>query len=70
MVLGSPRDKRQAADIRHRPSIHVYNDLSGWVTAFKAMLAHRSQLVWFRWLYLLFSRLMWVNELKELPDHG
>jgi N-acetylglucosaminylphosphatidylinositol deacetylase len=34
-----------------------------WVSGWKAMLRHKSQLVWFRWLYLLFSRLMWLNEL-------
>ncbi|BEI97084.1 hypothetical protein CcaverHIS631_0206730 [Cutaneotrichosporon cavernicola] len=28
-----------------------------------AMRAHQSQLVWFRWLYVSFSRLMWVNQL-------
>ncbi len=29
-----------------------------------AMRAHESQLVWFRWLYVAFSRLMWVNQLN------
>ncbi|KAK0495901.1 putative deacetylase LmbE-like domain-containing protein [Armillaria luteobubalina] len=33
-----------------------------YLTAHRAMRAHRSQLVWFRWLYVLFSRYMWVNE--------
>ncbi|KAF8916471.1 putative deacetylase LmbE-like domain-containing protein, partial [Mucidula mucida] len=37
-----------------------------FVTAHKAMRAHRSQLVWFRWLYVLFSRYMWVNEWQEI----
>jgi N-acetylglucosaminylphosphatidylinositol deacetylase len=37
-----------------------------YTTAFKAMLAHKSQLVWFRWLHLLFSRYMWVNEWTEV----
>lgn len=32
----------------------------------KAMRQHESQLVWFRWLYVLFSRYMWVNEWVEL----
>lgn len=31
------------------------------VAGYRAMLCHWSQLVWFRWLYLLFSRYMWVN---------
>ncbi|KAI0090376.1 putative deacetylase LmbE-like domain-containing protein [Irpex rosettiformis] len=34
--------------------------------ALRAMLQHKSQLVWFRWLYVSFSRYMWVNEWMEL----
>lgn len=37
-----------------------------YVKAIRAMLAHRSQLVWFRWLYVTFSQLMWVNRLIDL----
>ncbi|KAG7448740.1 LmbE-like protein [Guyanagaster necrorhizus] len=33
-----------------------------YLTAHRAMRAHKSQLVWFRRLYVLFSRYMWVNE--------
>lgn len=33
-----------------------------FLIAHRAMRAHWSQLVWFRWLYVLFSRYMWVNE--------
>ncbi|TFK32342.1 LmbE-like protein [Crucibulum laeve] len=36
-----------------------------YLQALKAMFAHKSQLVWFRWLYVLFSRYMWVNEWVE-----
>jgi N-acetylglucosaminylphosphatidylinositol deacetylase len=42
--------------------------LPAYRTAFKAMLAHKSQLVWFRWLYLLFSRYMWINEWTEVKN--
>lgn len=35
-------------------------------TALNAMMQHRSQLVWFRWLYVSFSRYMWVNEWAEV----
>ncbi|CAF2092992.1 unnamed protein product [Rotaria magnacalcarata] len=28
----------------------------------KAMLEHRSQLIWFRYLYLLFSHYIWIND--------
>src|SRR5258708_20136982 len=38
------------------------SNLAGYLTAFRAMWKHRSQLVWFRWLYLIFSRYMWVND--------
>ncbi|KAJ6598487.1 LmbE-like protein [Mycena vulgaris] len=34
--------------------------------ALQAMRAHPSQLEWFRWLYVLFSRYMWVNEWNEV----
>ncbi|KAG6918986.1 hypothetical protein DXG01_010225 [Tephrocybe rancida] len=37
-----------------------------YLTAIQAMRAHASQLVWFRWLYVLFSRYMWVNEWAEV----
>jgi len=35
-------------------------------TALQAMRAHGSQLEWFRWLYVVFSRYMWVNEWVEV----
>jgi hypothetical protein len=44
-------------------TIIVVSSGSAWVQGWMAMLQHRTQLVWFRWLYLFFSRLMWVNEL-------
>uniref|UniRef100_D8QDJ4 N-acetylglucosaminylphosphatidylinositol deacetylase n=1 Tax=Schizophyllum commune (strain H4-8 / FGSC 9210) TaxID=578458 RepID=D8QDJ4_SCHCM len=43
--------------------------ISGWTeykTAVRAMLRHKSQMVWFRWLYVAFSRYMWVNEWFEV----
>ncbi|KAG5647872.1 hypothetical protein DXG03_007796 [Asterophora parasitica] len=40
--------------------------VADYLTALNAMRAHESQLVWFRWLYVLFSRYMWVNEWSEL----
>lgn len=47
-------------DITFVAGIHEY------VTALRAMVQHRSQLVWFRWLYVFFSRYMWVNDLVAL----
>ncbi|KAJ7054071.1 N-acetylglucosaminylphosphatidylinositoldeacety la se [Mycena amicta] len=35
-------------------------------TAVQAMRRHPSQLVWYRWLYVAFSRYMWVNEWEEV----
>ncbi|KAL1658543.1 putative deacetylase LmbE-like domain-containing protein [Schizophyllum commune] len=43
--------------------------ISGWAeykTAVRAMRRHKSQMVWFRWLYVAFSRYMWVNEWFEV----
>ena len=37
----------------------------GYLQAILAMRQHRSQLVWFRYLYLIFSRYMYINEWVE-----
>ncbi|KAL0579240.1 N-acetylglucosaminyl-phosphatidylinositol de-N-acetylase [Marasmius crinis-equi] len=37
-----------------------------YLTALRAMRQHWSQLVWFRWLNVMFSRYMWVNEWVEI----
>jgi len=37
-----------------------------YLTALRAMRQHKSQLVWFRWLNVMFSRYMWVNEWTEV----
>lgn len=34
--------------------------------AFKSMLKHKSQLAWFRWLYLITSRYMLINNFNKL----
>ncbi|KAG0697599.1 putative deacetylase LmbE-like domain-containing protein [Suillus ampliporus] len=36
-----------------------------YLTTARAILAHDSQMVWFRYLYMAFSRYMWVNEWVE-----
>jgi len=38
------------------------SSFGGYAIAFRAMQEHWSQLVWFRWLYILTSRYMWINE--------
>lgn len=40
----------------------VVSGVREYANALSAMLQHRSQLVWFRWLYVSFSRYLWVNE--------
>ena len=37
-----------------------------YLTAARALRQHQSQMIWFRWLYLGFSRYMWVNEWVEI----
>ncbi|KAF7313816.1 hypothetical protein HMN09_00539000 [Mycena chlorophos] len=47
------------------PPVFVSGFREYW-TAVQAMRQHSSQLVWFRWLYVAFSRYMWVNEWQEV----
>lgn len=52
----------------YRNSQHLCRGISLWdsyVFGYRAMLEHRSQLVWFRRLYLIFSVYMTVNILKK-----
>ncbi|TFK49044.1 LmbE-like protein [Heliocybe sulcata] len=44
----------------------VASSMAEYSTALRAMLQHWSQLVWFRWLYVAFSRYMWVNDWVEI----
>ena len=37
-----------------------------YIRGLSAMRQHRSQMVWFRWLNVFFSRYMWVNEWEEV----
>ncbi|KAM6969801.1 N-acetylglucosaminyl-phosphatidylinositol de-N-acetylase [Aplochiton taeniatus] len=41
---------------------------NGYKQAKRAMLSHRSQLLWFRYLYILFSRYMFVNTFHKIPQ--
>ncbi|XP_028278388.1 N-acetylglucosaminyl-phosphatidylinositol de-N-acetylase [Parambassis ranga] len=40
----------------------------GYKQAKAAMLCHRSQLLWFRYLYITFSRYMFVNTFQMIPQ--
>ncbi|ORZ09219.1 putative deacetylase LmbE-like domain-containing protein [Absidia repens] len=46
------------------PNITFVSPPIGYLQAHKAMRQHQSQLVWFRWLYVTFSRYMFINELE------
>ena len=46
------------------PSIFI-SGIPDYLTTVRAILAHKSQMVWFRYLYMIFSRYMWVNEWTE-----
>ena len=47
----------------NKDSIVLVSNPGEWWRGIRAMSRHRSQLVWFRWLYLGSSKLMWINEL-------
>ena len=53
----------KAEDLREAIAVSSW---TGYARAHRAMRQHWSQLVWFRWLYVVFSRYMWVNEWVEL----
>ncbi|XP_056264924.1 N-acetylglucosaminyl-phosphatidylinositol de-N-acetylase isoform X2 [Pseudoliparis swirei] len=40
----------------------------GYRRAKDAMFCHRSQLLWFRYLYIIFSRYMFVNTFQMIPQ--
>ncbi|KAJ8506899.1 hypothetical protein ONZ45_g10640 [Pleurotus djamor] len=52
--------------ITSKDSMTFVSHWRDYFRAISAMRAHQSQLVWFRYLYVTFSRYMWVNEWKEL----
>lgn len=48
------------------PTLRFTSGISSYLITFQAMNQHRSQMVWFRWLYLLFSSYMWQNDWVEI----
>lgn len=44
-------------------NIRLRVDRQKWWQGVQAMRQHKSQLVWFRWLYLAASQMMWANTL-------
>lgn len=43
--------------------------VSSPLPVYRAMCCHRSQLLWFRYLYMCFSRYVTVNTLRRIPIH-
>ncbi|EPQ50152.1 hypothetical protein GLOTRDRAFT_108705 [Gloeophyllum trabeum ATCC 11539] len=46
----------------------VVSSAAEYAVTLRGMLQHWSQMVWFRWLYVGFSRYMWVNEWVEIKS--
>ncbi|TRY79452.1 hypothetical protein TCAL_07558 [Tigriopus californicus] len=44
--------------------------LQDWLTIQKAMASHHSQYVWFRKLYMIFSRYVLINTLDQISGHA
>ncbi|KAH8113798.1 LmbE-like protein [Phellopilus nigrolimitatus] len=61
----TPIVKNFVANCSKKDAVFI-SGFAEYVTALHAMLAHQSQLVWFRWLYVTASRYMWVNEWEEI----
>ncbi|TDL22695.1 LmbE-like protein [Rickenella mellea] len=47
-------------------SISFISGVRDYSRALTAMMRHQSQFVWFRWLYVAFSRYMWLNDWVEI----
>ncbi|CAF0962933.1 unnamed protein product [Didymodactylos carnosus] len=47
---------------KHRPKYCFLLSRRHLLKPYLAMREHRSQLVWFRYLYMLFSRYIWIND--------
>jgi len=64
MISGRVLDNFMQND-RNRPAVFT-SGVREYTTAVRAMREHSSQLVWLRYLYVTFSRYMWVNEWVEV----
>ncbi|ESL11646.1 N-acetylglucosaminyl-phosphatidylinositol-deacetylase [Trypanosoma rangeli SC58] len=53
---------------KQQPLVFLVPPLAS-LTSFFAMRLHRTQLVWFRYLFVAFSSYTYVNELEELKTH-
>jgi N-acetylglucosaminylphosphatidylinositol deacetylase len=64
LSIGLPVRVDDPAPSRNAPVF--VSGIPEYMRALKAMRMHESQLVWFRWLYVSFSRYMWVNHWQEV----
>ncbi|XP_068600288.1 N-acetylglucosaminyl-phosphatidylinositol de-N-acetylase [Brachionichthys hirsutus] len=48
--------------------LRCFSDSRGYWQAKNAMLCHRTQLVWFRYVYVAFSRYMFTNTFQVVPQ--
>lgn len=48
------------------PALRFTAGLPSYLTITRAISQHRSQMVWFRYLYFMFSRYMWINDWVEI----
>ena len=54
---------RETEQDRERAVLCIHYSLAG---AFNAMKKHKSQLVWYRYLHIFFSRYIYINKLRKL----
>lgn len=66
VLTQTPIPRKESEERSARPGPTIVAGVREYVTALRAMMQHRSQLVWFRWLYVAFSRYMWVNDWVEI----
>ena len=52
--------------LNSRNLIIAINSPQDYLCTFQSMLKHKTQLVWFRWFYLITSRYMFINSLERL----
>ncbi|EGO03869.1 hypothetical protein SERLA73DRAFT_175559 [Serpula lacrymans var. lacrymans S7.3] len=63
--IASSISKTQAQALAPTMPVFISGTSEFFITA-RAIKTHNSQLVWFRYLYMIFSRYMWVNEWVEV----
>ncbi|SNX81616.1 related to N-acetylglucosaminyl-phosphatidylinositol de-N-acetylase [Melanopsichium pennsylvanicum] len=57
------KEEGKAMEFKPAQDIHILASPQQYVRGVQAMLKHQTQLEWFRWLYLVFSRYMFSNRL-------